>query len=257
MANSSDNPPAVERPPLAKPWAAWSAVFASLLLFSAVRSPVPGVNEPHYLCKAKHYWNPNWCAGDFFLDSSNTHLVFYQTVGILTREFTLAQTAWLGRLAALGLLAWGWVRWIPHLTPGRWTSLWAMWLFLALAAAGNWSGEWIIGGVEAKVFAYGWGFWAMAAWFDGRIKSAALLAGLAVSFHPVVGGWMAISAAFAGIITRLAFHANRAAIDFIRHSGNRGGDFCLGLSAGSLAGAGSSRRWKFKAGQDCDVDSNL
>ena len=56
-------------------------VFLSFFIFSAVRAPVPAVNEPHYLSKAKHYWNPNWCRGDFFLESSNTHLVFYQTFG--------------------------------------------------------------------------------------------------------------------------------------------------------------------------------
>ena len=24
----------------------------------------PDVNEAHYLAKAKHYWQPQWCAGD-------------------------------------------------------------------------------------------------------------------------------------------------------------------------------------------------
>ena len=100
-----------------KSWAVWCAVLASLLAFSAIRSPVPGVNEPHYLSKAKHYWEPDWCPHDFFLNSSDTHLVFYRTVGLFTQAFTLEQTAWLGRLLALGLLAWGWIRcvslWFP------------------------------------------------------------------------------------------------------------------------------------------------
>lgn len=172
----------------------WFIVFASLVIFSAVRSPVPGVNEPHYLCKAKHYWNPNWCPGDFFLESSNPHLVFYYTIGFLTRTFTLAETAWMGRLAALALLAWGWVRCVAQIVPGRWASVWAVWMYLAFAAVGNWSGEWMVGGVEGKVFAYGFGFWAVAAWWDRQFKRSALWAGLAVSFHPVVGGWMVISA---------------------------------------------------------------
>lgn len=176
----------------------WAIVFASLLLFSAIRSPAPGVNEPHYLCKAKHYWDQSWCPGDFFLESKKSfkaHLVFYQTVGFLTQTFPLAQTAWIGRLAALALLAWGWVRCIGQIVPGRWTSVWAMWMFLATAAVGNWSGEWMVGGVEGKIFSYAFGFWAIAACWDGQLKRSALWAGLAVSFHAVVGGWIVICAA--------------------------------------------------------------
>ncbi|MCA9072991.1 MAG: hypothetical protein KDA84_28905 [Planctomycetaceae bacterium] len=172
----------------------WGVVFASLLLFSAIRSPAPGVNEPHYLCKAKHYWNTEWCPDDFFLTSSNPHLVFYVTVGSLTNLLTLEETTWIGRLAGLALLAWGWVRCIGRVVPGVWTSVWVMWMYLATAAVGNWSGEWMVGGVEGKVFAYGFGFWAIAAWWDQQLKRSALWGGLAVSFHPVVGGWIVISA---------------------------------------------------------------
>ena len=62
-----------------------AAVFLSFTLDSFARYPIPGPNESHYLCKAKHYWNPEWCARDLFLSSSNAHLVFYQTFGLLTR----------------------------------------------------------------------------------------------------------------------------------------------------------------------------
>ena len=51
-------------------------VWAMFLSTSLIRAPIPAVNEPHYLGKAKHYWDPAWCAGDFLLDSSNPHLVF-------------------------------------------------------------------------------------------------------------------------------------------------------------------------------------
>ncbi|MBX3440739.1 MAG: hypothetical protein KF861_24830, partial [Planctomycetaceae bacterium] len=86
------------------------AVLLSFVISSAIRRPVPSVNEPHYLCKAKNYWQPDWCAGDLFLESSNPHRVFYQTVGVLTQWLTLPQTAWIGRLLALGCVAWGWTR---------------------------------------------------------------------------------------------------------------------------------------------------
>ncbi len=55
-----------------------------LIFFIQGAWPVPGVNETHYLTKAKHYWNPSWCPGDLFLDSLDAHQVFYWTCGWLT-----------------------------------------------------------------------------------------------------------------------------------------------------------------------------
>ncbi|NOX56161.1 MAG: PQQ-binding-like beta-propeller repeat protein [Planctomycetes bacterium] len=167
-------------------------VFASFALYSAFRSPVPGVNEPHYLAKAKHFWQPDWCRGDFFLESSNPHLVFYCTIGSLTNWFTLAQTAWIGRAVGLALLAAGWSRFLLKVLPSPRTVLWVTWLYMAVAACGNFSGEWIIGGIEAKVIAYGLDFLALALALEGRWTMAALCAGVAVSFHPVVGLWVSI-----------------------------------------------------------------
>jgi len=162
---------------------------------------VPGINEPHYLSKAKHFWNPDWCRGDLFLDSSNTHLVFYQTLGLLTRTLTLEQTAWIGRAVALSLLAVGWTFLVSRLVPGLWSSLWSAWVFLALQAIGNYSGEWMIGGVEAKVFSYALVLWGLAFLINHRLNRAAFSAGLAVSFHPIVGIWSLACAGFAGIIS--------------------------------------------------------
>ncbi len=185
--------------------------FLSFYLFAAVRAPVPAVNEPHYLAKAKHYWNPDWCRGDLFLESSNAHLVFYQTFGWLTLWLSLDQVAWLGRAVALGVLALGWCRLVQPLLPGRWSPLWGAWGFLCLASCGNLSGEWLVGGVESKVVSYGLLFWSIALYFEKHWKRSAFLAGLAISFHPVVGLWGTIAAAGAEIITRgLRFVISRA-----------------------------------------------
>jgi hypothetical protein len=205
---------------------AWTAlaIWISFLSFSAVRTPVPAINEPHYLTKAKHFWNPQWCAGDFFLESSDVHLVFYAAVGWLTRLSTLEQTAWSARAAALLLLAWGWTRLVERVVPGRRPALWSAWIWLLLSAVSDWSkgwtagngeaavslrildlsGEWIVGGVEAKVFAYALLFWALALAAERRWHPAAICAGLSVSFHPVVGIWGIAAAAFAGIVLRMA-----------------------------------------------------
>ena len=191
------------------------AVFGAFVLYSAVRMPMPAVNEPHFLTKAKHFWDNEFCPGDFYLNSPDAHVVFYQTVGLFTRWLTLEQTAWAGRVIALLALAVGWCALTSRLVAGRWSSLWAACLYLSIAAIGqasrvlfkssstrifDLSGEWIVGGVEGKVFAYAFLFAAMALWIDGHRYRAALCAGLAISFHPVVGIWAVLAATFAASV---------------------------------------------------------
>ena len=170
-------------------WPVLLAVWATFLLYGAIAAPVPGVNEPHYLCKAKHFWQPEWCAKDFFLASKNAHTVFFGTIGCLTNWFTLDQSAWVGRGLATLFLAWGWLRGLSPLFCTRWAPLWCAWVFLAFASIGNFSGEWLVGGVEGKVFCYAFLLIAFGEFLHGRKRVAAFWSGLAISFHPVVGVW--------------------------------------------------------------------
>ena len=179
--------------------------------------------NPHYLIKAKHYWNPEFCTGDFFLDSANPHLVFYQTFGSFTRWLTLDQAAWLGRAIAALILAIGWTEMTSRICRGRWAPVWCAWVYLALMAIASlprssllrpfferispklfdFSGEWIVGGVEAKVIAYALVFWGIAYVIDDGWRKAAICFGLAISFHPVVGCWAVVCAAFAQFSLRI------------------------------------------------------
>ena len=66
-------------------------VFAIFALHGAY--PTPDSNEAHYLAKAKHYWHPDWAAGDFFLETADAHQVFYWTFGWLTLWLSLDAVA--------------------------------------------------------------------------------------------------------------------------------------------------------------------
>jgi len=164
-------------------------VWAAFAAFAAWRSPVPGINEPHYLCKARHFSDPAWCAGDMFLSSANAHWVFYSLFGPLIRVVSFESTAWCGRILVWGLLAFGWVRLVNRIAPGSCVPLWSAAIFLALQGTGNLSGEWLIGGVEAKGFAYPALLLAIAAAGSGSWIEVGIEAGIAISFHPVVGAW--------------------------------------------------------------------
>lgn len=190
-------------------------LFLSFAAYGTWTAPVPGINEPHYLGKAKHFWNPEWCARDLFLQSAEAHWFFYATFGGLTRVLSLEQTAWVGRALVWGLLAWGWARLGSVLFSSRWGAVGAIWLLLAWFAAGtisadrqilkwfasgSFSGEWLIGGVEAKGFAYGLLFLALAEASAYHWNRAGACLGLAISFHPLVGGWGAIAGTFAILV---------------------------------------------------------
>jgi len=168
-------------------------VLALLFLgFSLARSPIPGVNESHYLCKARHFWQPNWCRGDLFLESANPHGVFYVVFGWLTTKLSLAQSALVIRAGQSLFLAIGWLALGIRCLGETRRVMTAAVLFLLLQATGTWSGEWLIGGAESKVWAYGFLFLAAAWGLDRRWLLAAASGGLAVSMHPVVGCWAVV-----------------------------------------------------------------
>ncbi len=197
--------------------AAAALVFACFAVVALWRSPIPGVNEPQYLCKAKHFYAPEWCSRDMFLNSANAHWVFYALAGAVTRIASLDQTAWIGRILVWVGLAHAWVRLTRLLLPGKFSPVWAACLFLALQSAGNLSGEWLIGGVEAKGFAYIALLLAIVAACERSYRLAAVELGLAISFHPVVGIWgaLALAAAVAGRFGSLLFTERLGANDLL------------------------------------------
>ena len=180
--------------------AAFEVVWIFLIFFLAAGSPPPDVGESHYLVKAKHYWQPQWCAGDLFCESRDAHGVFYWTFGWLTRYFSLPATAWIGRGITWGLLAWSWRRLSWAIVPQPLISLLSAGLLLLLVRNFHMAGEWIVGGVEAKGFAYVLVFLALEAIAKARWRAALLLAGAAGAFHVLVGGWTVVAIGLAWLM---------------------------------------------------------
>ncbi len=173
-------------------------VFAVFCLQGAW--PAPDVNEPYYLGKTIHYWNPSWAAGDFFLDSKDTHKVFYLTFGWLSLCFTPAALAWTGRLITWWLLAWSWRRLSFAVLPRPGWSILSAALFAMLMDNFHMAGEWVIGGVEAKGFAYVFVFLGLESLVRNHWHRAWLLLGAASALHVLVGGWAAVAAGLAWLM---------------------------------------------------------
>jgi hypothetical protein len=180
--------------------ACFETAWIFLLFFLVAGSPPPDVGESHYLVKAKHYWQPQWCPGDLFLNSRDAHQTFYWTFGWTTRLVPLEAAAWLGRVMAWGLLAWSWRRLSWAVVPRPLAALLSAAWFLLLLRNFHLAGEWVVGGIEAKALAYVLVFQALEAMIGQRWPRALLLAGGAGAFHVLVGGWTAVALAIAWLL---------------------------------------------------------
>jgi hypothetical protein len=171
--------------------------FVFAVFFIQGAWPVPDVNEPYYLGKTIHYWNPAWAAGDFFLDSKDIHKVFYLTFGWLSLWLTPTALAWTGRLVTWWLLAWSWRRLSFAILPRPGLSILSAALFAMLMDRFHMAGEWVIGGAEAKCFAYVLVFLGLEALILNRWNRMWLFFGAASAFHVLVGGWAVVAVALA------------------------------------------------------------
>lgn len=177
-----------------------ATVLIFLVFFVHAAWPVPDVNEPHYLGKARHYWNPDWAHGDFFLESSDAHVVFYWLFGWLSLAVPLPAMAWIGRLATWLLLAWAWRRLSWALLPRPWYAVLSAGLFVALLQRCHLAGEWVVGGVEAKGFAYVFVLLGLEALVRGAWNRVWWWLGAATAMHVIVGGWSLLIAGFVWLL---------------------------------------------------------
>jgi hypothetical protein len=165
-------------------------LLAILAVFAAAGAwPVPDVNETAYLTKARHYADPAWCQGDFFLETPDAHGVFYLLMGPIAAAVSLEQAAWIGRWLGWLMLACGF-RWATMpLLAGAWPKILAAALFSLALRHTTAAGEWVIGGCESKVFAWALVLAAVGEIGRGRFAWAWLALGAATALHPIVGGW--------------------------------------------------------------------
>lgn len=172
-------------------------VLLVLLFFVAAGDPPPAINEAHYLVLAKNFWQPDWCSGDLFVTSDKPHVLFHATFGGLTQLFSLATAAWIGRLIAWTMLAVALQTLTRAVCDRPFASLAVAIIWIAGVEWFNLAGEWVIGGIEAKVPAYAFVVAAMTQMATGKWSRVWPLLGIASAFHVLVGGWTVVAAMFA------------------------------------------------------------
>ena len=180
------------------------------LFFSVFAVPPPSVNESHYIVLSRNYWDSEWCESDLFVSSEKTHFLFHSTLGFLTRHLDLAAATWFARIVAWLSVALALRSIVRSLTQSPFACLAVAVIWLTGNQACNLSQEWMIGGVEAKVFAYACILAGIAQLIDANwIKCWHWLC-LATAFHVLVGGWCLVACSVSSLILyRNEFFAKR------------------------------------------------
>src|SRR5690606_21641392 len=85
-------------------------------------------------------------------------------------------------------------------------------LYTFFTAYFHMAGEWVIGGYEAKGFAYALVFFATERLIRGRWNAALVLLGAASALHVLVGGWAAVAPGLGWMLSRDERPALRALV---------------------------------------------
>lgn len=184
----------------------WHAAIVEVLALVALffvyaGDPAPAVNEAHYLVKAKNFWDPAYCSEDLFASSGKAHTTFYWTFGVLTQVVSLEATAWAGRLIGWLMLAIGLRRCCRSLGLPRYASLAVAVLWVIGIQYGNLAGEWVVGGIEAKVPAYAFVLIGFSEIARRHWSRAWIWFGAASAFHVLTGGWAVIASMVGFLVT--------------------------------------------------------
>jgi len=206
LARSGDTRPgrpAVRGPAPASAFAACFELAVMTLVFAAAAAwPVPDVNETVYLTKARHVADPAWAAGDFFLETPAGHGAFFVLFGPLVAAVGLERAAWVGRWLGWLAVAAGFRHAVTGVVDGRWGRLAAAAIFALAARTTPMAGEWVLGGCEAKVFAWAGVFAGIGELVRGRFARAWCACGAAAALHALVGGWAMLCLPVAWLLDR-------------------------------------------------------
>ncbi len=166
---------------------AWFVLLAASLLVAGARPP--HVNEAHYLTKARHYYDSDFGAGDLFLESRDAHALFFATLGRATEYWGLEQAAWIGRLVIWSALAAGMLWLFATIGLSGSSALAAGLSMIALQKLTPMAGEWIVGGVEGKGFAFVLSLVSLTCCARGKWEWGLVAAGASAAWHVLIGGW--------------------------------------------------------------------
>lgn len=165
-----------------------------LLCISHLCTGIMSDNEVGKLMLAKQFVFPDWLPNDWYLSQPQKYQALFQLFfGQSILNIGFVATSILGRLIYYSLIALGLVLIAKEIQLRLLGLVIALILFLLSHQGVAIAGEWMIGGLETKGFAYG--LILIAIWLAMKQRYVWMTAslGLATSFHILVGGYATLT----------------------------------------------------------------
>ena len=170
-------------------WAKGTMFLFLIILFFNFRFYI-SYNEMDIMPYAKSIFNNMWLEKDWYLNLKIPYRYFFSyPVGFFANTFGFVKTTFIGRLVSYIFIAYALNVLIRSIKSKSHNSLFyfSIIIFFNTFPSGNGAGEWMVGGFETKVFAYGFSILSLSAFLLNQHKKGLLFAGLSLSFHLLVG----------------------------------------------------------------------
>jgi hypothetical protein len=174
----------------------WAVIVARVFSFNRFIG-----NELDVLPFARQFYNRGWLPNDWYLNLDvGYRQVFNYIQGFLADWLGFLNGAYAGRIIVYLFLAVALFIFFRAIRLRFFLGLIVVILFLdnqSLVA-----GEWVVGGVDPKTFAYSFSLLALAAFYSRKYLAGFALAGAALSFHVLIGIFALFCVIFAILLTQ-------------------------------------------------------
>jgi len=172
-------------------------IFAVLLtLFLLFFKTNISYNEMDVIPYGRALYNSNWLSNDWYLNLKIPYrFLFSYPVGYFSDIFGFLKTIYIGRLFSYLFFAISINKLINTIRSSQIFIyyLLALITFFSFFGHGSGAGEWMIGGLDTKVFAYGFVILSISYFIESEIKKWLIFSGLAISFHLLIGFYSLLS----------------------------------------------------------------
>ncbi len=135
-------------------------------------------------------FNSSWIENDWYLHLEILYrLPFGYVSGFFVHLFGFMPTIFYGRIISYVLFSFAYLNLLKATKTDFIAGCAGLMIFLTYFPTGMYAGEWIIGGLETKVFAYSFALLAIGSALKKQYLSAFLYSGLSLSLHLLIGGY--------------------------------------------------------------------
>ena len=157
-------------------------------------------NAADVLPDALHYYDHNWLANDWYLNLNIGYREIFNSIfGPIIYKIGFANTELLGGFIIAAAFSIAMIE-LSRILEFKFAYL-VLVIYIFVPHQSLVVGEWILGGVETKPFAYIFSLFSLASFIRKRYFVGLLLAGFAVSFHVLVGLYSLFCLIFAFVLS--------------------------------------------------------